>query len=79
MNYGGFKLFMSSYLGNYISEELIQTLFWTFHKKVPTKDVTSPALPKALLKKIQNENGHYSTESLNNSGMYFYSFFFYFS
>ena len=65
MGYEGFKLFMSTYLGDSVSDELCQTLFWTFHKKVPRADITSPELPNALLKKFMSDNGQISTESLD--------------
>jgi len=64
MGYNGFKLFMSSYLGECVSDELCQTLFWTFHKKIPRTEPKSPELPSALLKKFLKENGHYSMENI---------------
>ena len=57
---------MSSYLGECVSDELCQTLFWTFHKKVPTSEVKSPKLPAALARKFFKENGHSSLESIDN-------------
>lgn len=57
MGYDGFKIFMSSYLGDTVSDELCQTLFWTFHKKVPASDAANIELPNALLKKFLVENG----------------------
>ncbi|XP_065052718.1 diacylglycerol kinase beta-like isoform X2 [Rhopilema esculentum] len=68
MDYAGFKLFMSSYLGNDISDELCQTLFFTFHKKVPLSEVTSPELPRALLKKFLAHNSALSVDSLHAHG-----------
>ncbi|XP_066919776.1 diacylglycerol kinase beta-like isoform X2 [Clytia hemisphaerica] len=65
MGYDGFKLFMSVYLGQSVSEELMQTLFWTFHKKVPRGDAKSPDLPNTILRKILVENGNVSQESLD--------------
>lgn len=68
MDYAGFKLFMSSYLGNDISDELCQTLFFTFHKKVPLSEVASPELPRALLKKFLAHNSALSLDSLQANG-----------
>jgi len=65
MGYDGFKLFMSSYLGDSVSDELMQILFWTFHKKVPRCDADIEAdLPNTLLRKLLVENGNCSQESL---------------
>ena len=65
MGYDGFKLFMSVYLGQSVGDELMQTLFWTFHKKVPRGDAKSPDLPDTILQKILIENGNHSQESLD--------------
>ncbi|XP_065666268.1 diacylglycerol kinase beta isoform X4 [Hydra vulgaris] len=65
MGYEGFKLFMSSYLGESISDELCQTLFWTFHKKVPQIGVKSPEMPTALVSKFIEEGGY---EEFNEVG-----------
>lgn len=70
MGYDGFKLFMSSYLGESISDELCQILFWTFHKKVPRGEGKSPDLPNTVLKKLLVENGKCSQESVDHFGMY---------
>ena len=77
MGYEGFKLFMSSYLGECVSDELCQTLFWTFHKKVPTSEVKSPKLPAALARKFFKENGYSSLESIDhhNSGKAVFNLF----
>ena len=69
MGYAGFKLFMSSYLGEDISDELCQTLFYTFHKKVPITDVISPKLPNPLLKKFLNETGKVASMESLDGGM----------
>ena len=68
MDYTGFKLFMSSYLGNDVSDELCQTLFFTFHKKVPLSEVATPELPRALLKKFLAHNSALSLDSLQANG-----------
>ena len=65
MDYAGFKLFMSAYLGDDISDQLCQTLFFTFHKKLPLSDVGSPELPRALLKKFLAHNSALSCDSLH--------------
>ena len=44
MDYEGFKLFMSAYLGNNVSEELCKDLFWAFHKSVPVPGLQSSSL-----------------------------------
>ena len=44
MDYEGFKLFMSAYLGSDVSEELCEHLFWAFHKQVPVCSLQSPSL-----------------------------------
>ena len=77
MGYEGFKLFMSSYLGECVSDELCQTLFWTFHKKVPASEVKSPKLPAALARKFFKENGYSSQDSIDhhNSGKAVFNLF----
>ena len=68
MGYNGFKLFMSSYLGESISDELCQILFWNFHKKVPRGEATSDDLPNTVLKKLLIENGKCSNDSIDEMG-----------
>ncbi|XP_028411954.1 diacylglycerol kinase beta-like isoform X3 [Dendronephthya gigantea] len=47
MNYDGFKLFINTYLGNEISDELCQHLFSTFCKQVPINNATITSLQQA--------------------------------
>ena len=49
MDYEGFKLFMSAYLGNNVSEDLCQHLFWAFHKQVA---VRSPSLSQTIIDSV---------------------------
>lgn len=71
MGYEGFKLFMSVYLGQSVGDQLMETLFWTFHKKVPRGDAKSPNLPDTILQKILIENGNHSQDSLDQlNGIY---------
>ena len=69
MDYAGFKLFMSSYLGSDVSDELCQTLFFTFHKKEPLSDAATPELPKTLLMKFLAHNSALSLDSIQANGM----------
>lgn len=49
MDYEGFKLFMSAYLGNNVSEDLCEHLFWAFHKQVA---VQSPSLSQTIIDSV---------------------------
>lgn len=49
MDYEGFKLFMSAYLGNNVSEDLCEHLFWAFHKQVA---VHSPSLSQTIIDSV---------------------------
>ncbi|KAM7434252.1 hypothetical protein ABFA07_015603 [Porites harrisoni] len=49
MDYEGFKLFMSAYLGDDVSEDLCQHLFWAFHKQVA---VNSPSLSQTIIDSV---------------------------
>lgn len=49
MDYEGFKLFMSAYLGNNGSEELCKHLFLAFHKQVA---VQSPSLSQTIIDSV---------------------------
>lgn len=49
MDYEGFKLFMSAYLGDNVSEDLCQHLFWAFHKQVA---VHSPSLSQTIIDSV---------------------------
>ena len=49
MDYEGFKLFMSAYLGDDVSEDLCQHLFWAFHKQVA---VQSPSLSQTIIDSV---------------------------
>eukprot|EP00794_Sanderia_malayensis_P003620 gene3620-4131_t len=71
MDYNGFKLFMSAYLGDDISDQLCQTLFFTFHKKAPISDTTSSELPQDLLKKFLSHNLAISCDNLQTQNEYF--------
>ena len=49
MDYEGFKLFMSAYLGGNVSEDLCEHLFWAFHKQVA---VQSPSLSQTIIDSV---------------------------
>ncbi|XP_027043070.1 diacylglycerol kinase beta-like isoform X2 [Pocillopora damicornis] len=49
MDYEGFKLFMSAYLGSNVSEDLCEHLFWAFHKQVA---VQSPSLSQTIIDSV---------------------------
>ena len=49
MDYEGFKLFMSGYLGNNVGEDLCEHLFWAFHKQVA---VQSPSLSQTIIDSV---------------------------
>lgn len=49
MDYEGFKLFMSAYLGNNVSEDLCEHLFWAFHKQVA---IQSPSLSQTIIDSV---------------------------
>ena len=52
MNYVGFKLFMSAYLGSDVSEDLCEHLFWAFHKQVPVSSLQSPSLTQTIIDSV---------------------------
>ena len=49
MDYEGFKLFMSAYLGSNVSEDLCEHLFWAFHKQVA---IQSPSLSQTIIDSV---------------------------
>lgn len=52
MDYQGFKLFMSAYLGDDVSEEMCKHLFYAFHKQVPVASLQATSVSLGMSQTI---------------------------
>lgn len=52
MDYQGFKLFMSAYLGDDVSEDMCKHLFYAFHKQVPVASLHATSVSLGMSQTI---------------------------